>query len=104
VATYADFIGFDWDDANRSKNWRKHRVAWWECEEVFFNHPIFVLPDEKHSMSEPRYYALGVTHRERRLFLVFTRRINRIRIVSARDMNKKERKIYFEKAQTSAKS
>jgi uncharacterized protein len=104
MASYADFIGFDWDDANRHKNWRKHRVAWWECEEVFFNHPIFILPDEKHSINEPRFFALGVTHGGRPLFLVFARRNSRIRIVTARDMNRKERKIYHEKAQTGSTS
>lgn len=93
------FIGFEWDDANRDKNWKKHRVAWWECEEVFFNQPLYVSPDQRHSLKEERYYALGKTTHDRFLFVVFTRRRNKIRIISARDMHKKERKVYNEKAQ-----
>lgn len=96
---YQHLGGFEWDSANRDKNWQKHYVAWWECEEVFFNQPLYVSPDQRHSLKEERYYALGKTTHGRFLFVVFTRRRNRIRIVSARDMHKKERKVYNEKAQ-----
>ena len=96
---YQHFTGFEWDSANREKNWQKHRVAWWECEEAFFNQPLYVSPDQRHSLKEERYYALGRTTRGRFLFVVFTRRRNKVRIISARDMHKKERRIYNEKAQ-----
>ena len=96
---FQQFIGFDWDDANRDKNWQKHHVAWWECEEVFFNQPLYVSRDQRHSLAEERYYALGKTTNGRLLFVVFTRRRNKIRIISARDMHKKEQRIYNEKAQ-----
>lgn len=96
---FSQFSGFDWDDANRDKNWRKHRVAWWECEEIFFNQPLYIFPDPRHSLMEERYYALGKTNSSRMLFVVFTRRKSKIRIISARDMHKKERKVYLEKAQ-----
>ncbi|RMF56704.1 MAG: BrnT family toxin [Calditrichaeota bacterium] len=86
--------GFDWDEGNRSKNWEKHRVSTVECEEVFFNRPLLLFPDVKHSQYEPRYYVLGHTNAGRRLFVVFTVRGNRIRVISARDMSRKERKIY----------
>lgn len=96
---FPEFEGFQWDDANRHKNWAKHRVTWWECEELFFNQPLYVLPDTGHSETESRFYALGVTNLQRPLFVVFTRRRNRIRVISAREMSKEERKVYSEKAQ-----
>jgi uncharacterized DUF497 family protein len=93
------FTGFELDEANRQKNWRRHKVAWWECEEVFFNQPLYVYLDQLHSGNEERYYVLGRTHNERMLFVVFTRRGSKIRIISARDMSKRERKVYGQKAQ-----
>ncbi|MEK6635012.1 MAG: BrnT family toxin [Planctomycetota bacterium] len=86
--------GFDWDEDNITKHWEKHRVTHIECEEVFFNNPLVVRDDELHSKTKPRYYVLGKTIRERLLFLVFTIRNNKIRVISARDMNKKERETY----------
>ncbi len=65
---------------------------------MFFNQPLYVFPDTGHSLAEERYYLLGKTNNSRRLFIVFTRRKNRIRIISARDMHRKERKVYHEKA------
>ena len=96
---FPEFAGFEWDDGNRDKNQLKHGVAWWECEELFFNQPLYVLPDAKHSAAEPRFYALGITRLDRPLFVVFTRRKNKIRVISAREMSKKERKVFSEKAQ-----
>ena len=86
--------GFDWDHGNINKNWVKHAVTDSECEQVFFNQPFIVLPDLKHSISEKRFYALGHTDANRRLFVVFGLRKNLVRIISARDMNRKERKEY----------
>ena len=85
--------GFDWDKGNVIKNWERHRVTHIECEDVFFNNPLVVKKDEPHSVTEPRYYALGKTDSQRLLFLVFTIRDNKIRVISARDMNKKEKEI-----------
>ncbi len=95
---YSEFGGFDWDAANREKNWHQHKVTWWQCEEVFFNQPLYVFLDTSHSLAEQRYYTLGKTNNGRLLFVVFARRRNRIRIISARDMHRKERKVYHEKA------
>ncbi len=95
---FPEFEGFDWDSGNREKNWTEHRVAWWECEEVFFNQPLYVFPDTGHSLAEDRYYALGKTNGARHLFIVFTRRRSKIRVISARDMHRKERRVYLEKA------
>jgi uncharacterized protein len=90
----ADFDGFDWDEGNRDKNWLRHGVTASECEEVFFNQPLVVASDEKHSEAEARYYVLGQTDAGRRLFLVFTPRGRLIRVISARDMNRNERHQY----------
>ena len=99
MKAFPEFSGFEWDEANREKSWRRHRVSWWECEETFFNQPLYVVPDQEHSATENRFYSLGRTHNHRLLFVVFTRRNSRVRIISARDMSKKERKVYLEKAQ-----
>ena len=90
----AGLMGFEWDEGNLSKNWEKHQVSALECEQAFFNKPLIALPDERHSESEPRFYALGQTDSGRRLFVVFTARTNFIRVISARDLSRKERKIY----------
>ena len=97
------FEGFEWDDGNRLKNWRGHKVTWWECEEGFFNQPLYVHVDQAHSELEERYYALGRTHSQRALFIVFTRRGKTIRIISARDMSRRERKGYLEKVKKDTK-
>jgi len=93
-ATIAECIGFEWDDANFFKNWEKHKVTAPECEQIFFNQPLIAAKDEKHSRKESRYYALGHTQFGRHLFVVFTIRKDRIRVISARDMSRKERKVY----------
>jgi uncharacterized DUF497 family protein len=87
-------IGFDWDDDNVHKNWDKHRVTAHEAEDVFFHEPLVVAADRKHSVKENRFYVLGQTAAGRRLFLAFTVRRSRIRVISARDMNSREREAY----------
>ena len=91
--------GFQWDDGNRDKNWYLHQVTNSECEEVFFNLPLIVAPDAKHSQSEKRFFALGRTDADRWLFIAFTIRDNLIRVISARDMNKREIRKYAAKLQ-----
>ncbi len=88
-------IGFQWNRGNAEKNWLKHKVSPSECEQIFFNLPLIVADDKKHSQEEDRYYALGKTDMGRCLFLVFTIRKNLIRVISARTMNKKERQVYI---------
>jgi uncharacterized protein len=61
---------------------------------MFFNQPIVVAEDSVHSKAEERLYALGRTDADRLLFAVFTVRKDKIRIISARDMSSKERKVY----------
>lgn len=88
-------IGFDWDEGNSRKN-NKHKVSTAEAEQVFFNAPLLLLSDAKHSQQEPRFHALGRTHQDRLLHITFTLRQQNthIRVISARDMHKKERSIY----------
>ncbi len=87
--------GFDWDEGNTRKN-EKHGVSMAEAEQVFFNAPLLLLEDAKHSNREPRFQALGQTDDNRLLHLTFTLRHagEKIRVISARDMHRKERAIY----------
>jgi uncharacterized DUF497 family protein len=91
---FSQLKGFEWDEGNISKNWEKHKVTHLECEEIFFNEPLIVKQDKTHSISEERYFALGKTDRGRVLFVVFTARGDKIRVISARDASKKERRYY----------
>jgi uncharacterized protein len=88
--------GFDWDDGNRRKSAEKHAVSQAEAESVFFNDPLIVVGDAKHSETERRLNALGKTAQNRLLYITFTFRQNgtMIRVISARDMHRKERKTY----------
>ena len=94
--------GFDWDAGNTRKSEEKHDVSQTEVEQVFFNVPLVLTPDLKHSQTEPRFHALGKTNAGRLLHITFTLRFDgrKIRPISARDMHRKERRIYEERAQT----
>ncbi len=87
--------GFEWDEGNRRKN-DKHHVSMAESEQIFFNAPLLLLADSKHSEQEQRLHALGKTDDSRLLHITFTLRNQGkdIRVISARDMHKKERTIY----------
>jgi uncharacterized DUF497 family protein len=87
--------GFEWDDGNARKSLDKHDVSQAEAEQIFSGEPL-LAEDVKHSQDETRFQALGETVEGRRLHVTFTLRDNgrRIRVVSARDMNRKERAIY----------
>ena len=91
--------GFDWDEGNARKSAEKHEFSQAEAEQVFFNEPLIIAEDVKHSETEPRFHALGKTDVGRLLHITFTSRISDtlIRIISARDMHRKER-FYFEQA------
>jgi uncharacterized protein len=86
--------GFEWDDANTEKNWEFHQVTPEEAEDVFFSDPQVVRGDARHSQREKRYYALGQTRRGRRLFVGFTIRHDLIRVISVRDMSRREQDFY----------
>ena len=86
--------GFEWDEGNSDKNWINHRVSIFECEQIFFNQPLVAAADAAHSRDEQRFYVLGQTDGGRPLYVAFAIRDRRIRVISARDMNRKERKVY----------
>lgn len=90
----ADCTGFEWDAGNADKNWERHGVTQGESEEIFFNRPVLVAADPTHSQGEPRYAALGQTSEGRLLAVVFTIRGTLIRVISARDMSRRERRRY----------
>ncbi|GAB4219479.1 MAG: BrnT family toxin [Candidatus Microgenomates bacterium] len=90
---FKEKIDFDWDEGNIDKNQIKHNVHFKECEEVFLNKPM-IDKDIKHSLKEKRYFCLGETNKKRYLFISFTIRNYKIRVISARPMSKKERRIY----------
>jgi len=87
-------IRFGWDEGNSGKNWKNHKVSDEECEEAFFDSRKRILKDALHSLSEERFVLLGKTTASRILFIVFTVRNDRIRIISARDLNKREKNLY----------
>ena len=88
--------GFDWDAGNARKSVDKHDVSQAEAEQVFFNEPLLTVPDAKHSANEQRIHALGRTDDGRQLHITFTLRDSetKIRVISARDMSRKERGYY----------
>ena len=88
--------GFDWDEGNARKSADKHGVSQGEAEQVFFNEPLLLLPDPQHSALEPRFHALGRTDDDRLLHVSFTLRVGStlIRVISARDMHRKEKAFY----------
>jgi uncharacterized DUF497 family protein len=88
--------GFEWDKHNIDKILKKHNVTVTECEETFLNKHI-ARKDIKHSFVEDRYYLLGVSNNDRLLAVIFTMRGKKIRVISARNMSKKERLCYHEK-------
>jgi hypothetical protein len=88
--------GFNWDEGNARKSAEKHSVSQGEAEQVFFNEPLLLLPDRKHSDKEQRFHALGKTQDGRLLHVSFTLHDvgKLIRVISARDMHRKERMFY----------
>jgi len=96
MINWAELNGFEWDQGNARKSETKHDVTRSESEQIFFNQPVLVLEDSRHSQTESRYHALGITDSARRLHVTFTLRNTGtlIRVISARDMHKKERTVY----------
>jgi uncharacterized DUF497 family protein len=87
-------VGFDWDEVNIQKNWESHKVTPEKAADIFFQEPLVVRSDVRHSKGEKRYYALGETGAGRRLFVAFTIRRKLIRVISVRDMNRNETEVY----------
>lgn len=97
---FARIVGFEWDDGNTRKSLDKHGVSQQEAEQVFLDPRLLVLADVKHSQLEKRFQALGRTLEGRSLYVTLTLRDDetRIRVISARSMNRKERALYEEDA------
>jgi len=96
MINYSSIVGFEWDIGNSQKSAQKHDVHPTEAEEVFFNSPLIISEDDKHSSIEKRYLAYGITNKKRFLTVIFTLRENEtlIRVISARDQHRKERTVY----------
>lgn len=96
MINWAQVTGFAWNEGNSRKNAEKHGVSQSEAEAIFFNEPLLLLEDARHSQTEARYHALGETDDARLLHITFTLRQGGtlIRVISARDMHRKERAIY----------
>jgi len=97
---FRQIVGFDWDKGNARKSVTKHGVDQSEAEQLFFNDPLLVLDDSGHSLDEPSFHALGRSDADRPLHVKFTlrREGTLIRVISVRDMSRKERTRYAEEA------
>lgn len=101
VITLAEPVSFIWDKGNEEKNWIKHRVTKEEAEKAFSDDNKLLFEDVKHSTgAEKRFILFGKTDK-RKLILVFTIRNEKVRVISARPMNRKE-VILYEKAISAA--
>ena len=88
-------FAFEWDSANQTKNLHKHAVTCEEAEEVFGGRRFVPLGQQiEPAATEPRFGILGETRKGRLLFLAFAIRHEKIRVISARPMNQKERSFY----------
>ena len=94
MGIFADVIGFEWDDGNRDKNLIKHGVSNEECEQVFEDVRRQFYPDIQHSRHEERFVIVGATKSGKLLRIAFTSRSDLIRVISARPINRKEKKLY----------
>ncbi len=95
-------IEFEWDEANKKKIWLKHKISAEECEQAFVSEEVFSQPDELHSGKENRYILVSKTKTARFLFIVYTLRKNKIRVISARSMHKKEKDFYEKEARSAS--
>jgi uncharacterized DUF497 family protein len=98
IVELPDVLEFEWDEGNEQKNWIKHNVSASEAEEPFLTEEQLILEDIRHStQQETRYILIGKSKQERILFIVYTMRKKKIRIISARDADRKE-VVLYEKA------
>jgi uncharacterized DUF497 family protein len=91
---FARVTGFDWDAGNSEKNWRRHAVTQAETEQAFINRPVLVMSSPQSPASEVRHFALGQSDQGRRLAIIFTLRGSLLRVISARPMSRRERRLY----------
>ena len=102
MINFSSIVGFEWDTGNSQKSAQKHDVHPTEAEEIFFNSPLIISDDDKHSRIEKRYLAYGIANKKRFLTVIFTLRENEtlIRVISARDQHRKERTVYAKAIKT----
>lgn len=90
----AEIIQFEWDDGNLDKSYQKHGITPNQVEEAFTDEEVIIVLDVVDSLGEKRLIAIGKTLDKLILFVVFTIRVSKIRIISSRRANQKERKKY----------
>ena len=92
-------VEFEWDSKKAAKNFRKHRVSFNEAGTVFGDSLGTTVPDPYHSLAEERYITVGMSSRGRLIMVAHTERGERIRIISARQLTRAERKAYEEETE-----
>lgn len=97
IITLPNPLIFEWDENNKNKIFNKHRLITSEIEQTFFNRRVYWF-DEWHSLKEQRYNLLGITDLKKILFIAFTIRTNKVRVISARPADKRERENYEKEA------
>ena len=88
-------VQFEWDADKAALNLKKHGVRFETAAKVFCDENRIELYDSEHSTDEERYNTIGMV--DNILFVVYTERKNRIRLISARPANRKERSLYYDR-------
>ena len=87
-------LDFEWDDSKARANETKHGVPFVEAVSAFLDPLALTMPDPLHSVVEPRFLCLGMSREKRLLVVCHTERVERIRIISARETTRQERRFY----------
>lgn len=89
-------LRFEWNPEKAKVNLKKHQISFEEASTVF-DDPLFItFLDEEHSIGEERYITMGLSQKENLLLVAHTDREGRIRIISAREATRNERRFYEE--------
>ena len=91
-------LNFEWDETKNESNVEKHGVDFKEAATIFADSFSYTFDDPAHSDEEPRFLTFGLTSTGKLLLVSHTDREDNIRIISARELTKKERKFYEEGA------
>lgn len=86
----------EWDEEKNRINIVKHGISFHTARLVFADENLLIIPDERHSTYEERYKVIGKVGRKKIILVVCTDRNNAVRIISARQANICERKIYHD--------
>ena len=93
---------FEWDGDKAALNPKKHGITFETAAKVFYDEYRVELCDAEHSIDEDRYNTIVMV--DNILFVVYTERRNRIRLISARPANQKERSLYYRSLPMSSRS